>query len=351
MRGRYALEEAYRLAGLDRESTLLAPAYHCLTMLDPAINLGAHVLLYPLRPDLSPDLEKLDRVVSNYARPLKALLATHYFGLAQNFDDIKSWCDKRGIILVEDCSHVLFTEGFQATGTGIFGKYVIASPYKFFACEDGGLLYSPKEQFLEGTRTRPASFFQELRAIKRTIGNHWLGATTPADIDRIGGRLAEIVNKPSAPAELQIDQYSHPSPLFSALASGTAALRSSEWLVRHSPVGVIVQQRRRNYQRWVEGLRGLPNCHALYPDLPADCVPYMFPLYIDHPDPRFYWLRHLGTPIWRWDEMAVSSCLVANNYRLHLLHLPCHQSLSDEEITWMIAAVQEVMRHPARRRQ
>ena len=38
-RGRYALAEAYRLAGLKRDTTLLAPAYHCLMMLDPAINM------------------------------------------------------------------------------------------------------------------------------------------------------------------------------------------------------------------------------------------------------------------------------------------------------------------------
>jgi perosamine synthetase len=36
-RGRYALTEAYRLAGIDPNSSLLAPAYHCRTMLDPAI--------------------------------------------------------------------------------------------------------------------------------------------------------------------------------------------------------------------------------------------------------------------------------------------------------------------------
>ncbi|MBK8121807.1 MAG: hypothetical protein IPK39_23725 [Sulfuritalea sp.] len=43
-RGRYALREAYRLAGIGPGSALLAPAYHCRTMLDPALALGGEVL-------------------------------------------------------------------------------------------------------------------------------------------------------------------------------------------------------------------------------------------------------------------------------------------------------------------
>jgi perosamine synthetase len=39
--------------------------------------------------------------------------------------------------------------------------------------------------------------------------------------------------------------------------------------------------------------------------------------------------------------MAVSSCPVARDYRLHLIHLPCHQSLSEKEMDWMIASVQK----------
>jgi len=55
-RGRYALTEAYRLAGVGADAAILLPAYHCRTMLDPAIRLGAPIVLYALRPDLSPDL-------------------------------------------------------------------------------------------------------------------------------------------------------------------------------------------------------------------------------------------------------------------------------------------------------
>ena len=101
-RGRYALSAAYQLAGLTSGTTLLAPAYHCLTMLDPAIDLGADIRLYPLNPDLSPDLDRLDGVIDHSTSPVKALVATHFFGFRQDFKSLKNWCEQHGITLIED---------------------------------------------------------------------------------------------------------------------------------------------------------------------------------------------------------------------------------------------------------
>ena len=69
----------------------------------------------------------------------------------------------------------------------------------------------------------------------------------------------------------------------------------------------------------------------------------MFPLLIDSPHRHFHLLKLLGLPVWRWDEMAVSECAVAAKYRLNLLHLPCHQELSAEQMDWMVQVVQQVL--------
>jgi dTDP-4-amino-4,6-dideoxygalactose transaminase len=69
----------------------------------------------------------------------------------------------------------------------------------------------------------------------------------------------------------------------------------------------------------------------------------MFPLYIDHPETHFFALKRLGVPIWRWDDMAVSDCAVAADFRLHLLHIPCHQELTPEQMNWMTGTIQQVM--------
>ncbi len=53
--GRYALAAALRSLGVGPGTTVLIPAYHCRTMIDPVVRLGGNVQLFPLLPDLIPD--------------------------------------------------------------------------------------------------------------------------------------------------------------------------------------------------------------------------------------------------------------------------------------------------------
>lgn len=336
-RGRYALGAAYRLCGIGPEKILMAPAYHCLSMLDPAIALGAKVLLYPLRPDLSPDIEKFDALFSETVRPVGALLATHYFGLAQNFAPLRNWCAARGITLIEDCSHVLFTETVQAPRTGVFGKYVTTSPYKFFACEDGGLLCAAEPGLLDMTVVESPSWRDEARGFKYLLEKR----RPPPLADTGSASTARPL-----PAETPLFElaYGRPSPYFVPADARKSALRLSRWLVRRASVHDLAAARRRNYARWLDATAALPNCLPLYPDWPADGVPYMFPLLIDTPLPHFFLLKQAGMPIWRWDEMAISDCPVSRRYQLHLLHLPCHQGLDEAQMDWMIDVLRSVLR-------
>lgn len=346
-RGRYALGEAYRRAGLDGSGALLAPAYHCVTMLDPALALGAEVLLYPLGADLAPDPAALDLLAERSAKPVKALLATHFFGFVRDFSWLQQWCVARGIVLVEDCSHTLFTERYQARGTGRYGRFVASSPYKFFPSADGGWLYAPDAAALAGTATRPAGWWAELRGMKHCLDAVRLPRIGAADIAALDGQLDALAGLAPAPGGDQRRQWLAQSSQYQVEAERSGALRGSRWLIGHSSVSGAIGRRQANYRRWLQAVAGLPNCHPLYPELPEQVVPYMFPLYIDQPMPHFHWLKQLGVPVWRWDEMAVSACSVAADYRLHLLHLPCHQSLSDAEMDWLLAAFGKVLRMPA----
>ncbi len=343
-RGRYALGAAYRLAGLDSSSTLLAPAFHCVTMIDPALSLGADVLFYSLTPDLAPDLTALDDLVERSTKPVKVFLATHYFGFVHDFSRLKQWSNARGIRFVEDCSHTLFAENYQAEGAGLYGDYVVSSPYKFFPCPDGGWLYSENPAALAGVAVQHANWLSELRGIKHcfdAVGQPRVGLNDIASFD------SDLALLDRQPLEAGVDQgYTRQaqSARYENCRIDMSALRTSRWLIRHSAIGPIVRKREANYRRWLDAVADLPNCHPLYPELPAQVVPYMFPLYIDHPMPHFYRLKLLGVPVWRWDERAISDCQVARDYRLHLLHLPCHQSLSDNEMNWLVAAITKILR-------
>ena len=342
------MREAYRLAGVGANGALLAPSYHCISMLDPAVALGADIQFYALQAGLAPDLSKLDEILATYGKPVSALLATHFFGFAQDFSDLKLWCEKRRIVLIEDCSHVLFTGRFRAVGTGIYGRFTVASPYKFFPCADGGLLYSIDENLVDGVITQSGGLARELRGIKHTIEKFRTFDKVGFETDSIDKQVNALRAAPVIEGGEQIREYSQPSFLYVKSDEKTRALISSRFIVRVCAIDENIKRRRRNFEGWADAVSGLPNCNAPFPNLPQNCVPYMFPLYIEHVNPHFYWLKHLGVPVWRWDEIAISDCRIAQDYRLHLVHLPCHQSLSDAQLNWMIATLQKVLRSPAR---
>lgn len=336
-RGRYALHEAYRLAGVSSYGALLAPAYHCRTMVDPALALGASVRLYSLQEDLSPDLADIERLIGG-GHQIKALLATHFFGFPKDFAAVKALCASRGITFVEDCSHALFLADRRASGVGSFGDFVVSSPYKFLPCPDGGLLYSPQRN--EPARESTQGLAIEVRAVFRLLRYQFLRPGN-ARFD-----LATSLDNAIRRAATSGYETCRPEPYSRDYRPDEAyrlPLRLSRVLQRHADVDEIRGRRQHNYSQWVERLKGIPNCRPLFPSISADGIPYMFPLVIDRPQPDFSILKHMGLPIWRWDSIVASQCPTANLYRLRLIHLPCHQSLTETDLESMAAIVTTVM--------
>lgn len=341
--GRYALHDAYRLSGVGPQGALLAPAYHCRTMIDAAIRLGAPIQFYGLDPALGCDVETLARLIQQSSVPVRALLLTHYFGFGQPAAPMRAFCDAHGIVLIEDCAHALFVHR-QTPRLGQWGRYVIASPYKMYPCEEGGLLLAAAGAPLPSTR--PAGLRRECRALMHTLQRGWArrGARRrPAATDRLDADIARIAGSVIERGQQSRMHLHGTSHMYDPNEEGRACTYVSTALTTLCNVDHITQRRRANFRRWSDAVRGLPHCRPLFGDLPDDCVPYMFPLLIDEPRTHFYVLKKLGVPIWRWDDMAESACAVSQHYREHLLHLPCHQALSDEEIVWMTSAVAKVM--------
>jgi perosamine synthetase len=140
-----------------------------------------------------------------------------------------------------------------------------------------------------------------------------------------------------------LEASDQPSVMYRRDLEGLSSLAVSRWVMRRTKLSRVMQRRRAHYGAWTDAVAGLAGGRALFPTLPAHCAPYMFPLLIAAPDPHFLILKQLGMPIWRWDDMAVSGCAVAAEFRLHLLHLPCHQSLTVTQMHWMTKLVCRVL--------
>lgn len=348
VRGRYALLEAFRLAGIGPEGALLAPAYHCRTMIDPAFRLGASVRLYSLTPDLRPDMDSLRDLVERVKSPSpRALLVPHYFGFSQSLAELVAFCAEHQLLLIEDCSHSYFGQT-DLGPVGSVGDYSVASPYKFFPSIEGGVLRARnglgisappgKRRQAKAEASLLLQYLQDIRSYE--------SEAFPTD-DHVSALDSELKRIRLADAKQPLDGLISQAAISAHYVLSDEARQSaqlSRWIVRHTNISQLVELRRRNFLLWIDGLRGLPNCQPLFSELPEDVVPYMFPCYIEYPQEHFVLLKRLGFPIWRWDEMMLSDCQVAGEYRTHLIHLPCHQELELAQIDWMINAFAIVMR-------
>src|SRR5262249_11225064 len=103
--GRMAIGLALKHMGIKRGDSVLLPAYHCLSMVDPVLWAGAQARYYRVREDTSVDLDDIQARIDGTTR---ALLVPHFFGFPQDMAAIRAFCDAKGLVLIEDCAHVIF---------------------------------------------------------------------------------------------------------------------------------------------------------------------------------------------------------------------------------------------------
>ncbi len=117
----------------------------------------------------------------------------------------------------------------------------------------------------------------------------------------------------------------------------------TRFLVRRFRAQWAARRRRSNFRRIAEALRGRTDVHPLFGELPADVVPYVFPLVLHDPARQFDALRRRGVPLYRWEELAASDCAVSAHYRASLVQLPCHQHLAETDLERLLEAVSKAL--------
>src|SRR5678816_1115954 len=104
---RNALYHGLKLLGIVPGERVLVPAYVCRAAIDPLVAYGVNVDFYAVTRNCEPVIADLEERIS----PLtKALLLVHYFGFPHKLSAIRNLCKKHGLMLIEDCAHVLCGE-------------------------------------------------------------------------------------------------------------------------------------------------------------------------------------------------------------------------------------------------
>jgi dTDP-4-amino-4,6-dideoxygalactose transaminase len=354
--GRIAIGLALRALGVGAGDVVLVPAYHSPSMIPPAHWCGAEVAFYRVRPDTAPDLADIEMLVAKGR--VKAIMATHFFGIPHDLAPLRALCDRHGIGLVEDCAHSFFgaRDGIPVGSTG---DYAIGSTMKFFPIYEGGCLVSRRHRLDVALHGAGAGF--EAKAALNALEAAFTYGRLPVlrallalplrlktalwnALKSRGGNASAATSAAPALAPSSSDS----SFDFDARWADKRSSWFSRAVLRLSSPARIVARRRRNYVELQRALDGAPGCHPLFARLPDGACPWMFPLLVDQPQAVAEMLIRAGVPITRfgatlWPGVDASVCANSADLGRRLIAFPCHQALTDAERAWLHAQVRQAL--------
>ena len=341
--GRASILLALEILGVGEGDKVLVPTFHCPTMIAPIVARGAQPVFYPLNEDGAPTLEWITQIDS---QGIRAMLVAHFFGLPQPLAEVRQWCNKGGVRLIEDCAHALFG-AIDDRAIGSWGDLAIASLTKFLPVPEGGCLVNNMDSGSLPLLHKPHIFGQFKAAFDIVHGgvNHGRLRGFRTIVTRLYAFLGLFkqtkrfqVRQAALSAEVGIS--------IDTIQAHQALTYASRWMAGHAPYERIVSRRRRNYLFFAQALSGLAGMHPLHPDLPENCAPYVFPLWVDQPDPGYAELRRLEFPVSRWDRLWPGVPTIENDsgikWSCHVLQLACHQDLTPDELKQMVKTVKQV---------
>ncbi|MBK7549762.1 MAG: DegT/DnrJ/EryC1/StrS aminotransferase family protein [Rhodoferax sp.] len=274
------------------------------------------------------------------ANSCKAMLVSHYFGLARSLAEVRQWCDDRGIALIEDCAHCYFGQAGERP-VGAWGDYATASLSKFLPVPEGGLLASANRP-ISNLQLSPPSLKAQLKGLVDLLEVATKYGRFPG-INRILTFLLGLKR-----AYLQQEKRSQESadPGAVAMMRDCDMARRAEsplWttvaLKAMLPRGRVIIRRQQNFASYARHFTNIQGAKPLFPlNTASSCniAPYVFPLWVDDADRVYRSLRALGLPVFRWDRLWPGTPRLDGDvgplWSQHVLQLLCHQDLSDADI-------------------
>jgi len=149
--GTSALHLAVTAAGIGPGDEVIVPALCFVAAATAVVQNGGVPIICDAEPEsLTLQVERVEELIGPRT---KAILPVHFWGYPSNVEALRKVCDKRGLMLIEDCA--------QATGApchgqkvGTFGDYATYafSVRKHVACGEGGMVLCRDEKSYERLR-------------------------------------------------------------------------------------------------------------------------------------------------------------------------------------------------------
>jgi perosamine synthetase len=349
--GRASILLAMEQLGVGRGVQVLMPTYHCPTMIAPVDELGAQTVFYPITQSGGPDLSWLARLDSSN---VKVMLVAHFFGLPQPMATIRQWCDERGIALIEDCAHALFGQS-QGRPIGYWGDVAIGSLTKFLPVPEGGCWVS-NQSALKAPALHACSTMAHIKAgidvldigvrYQRLSGVNSVLRVAIAAMRKLRPSAVAAAAVNNMPLVADDDGQAMDGFTIDTALAHRQLTGPSRWLSQTAPRARNVALRRRNYALFSELLLTHAAIRPLFPELPEHSAPYVFPLWVQNPDPGYSRLRAQHFPVSRWDRLWPGVPVMPSDSGMgwshHVLQLACHQDLSVGDVTAMVNTLRHI---------
>ena len=308
------------------EPVVLVPDYHHGNEIYALKAAGAELRYYPVKKNLDVDLDAIADLVDVEPKPL-ALYVTHFIGWPQPLNQIQALCNRKDLILIEDCA-LSFLSEFEGRPLGTFGTYAVFCLYKTLPVPNGGVLVANHAVKPDTSSLRPCSAVSltgpSVDLVLRWLRsrNEFLGRVLLTTKGAIGRTLtgAKVRRVPIGDTGFDISNVD------------VGMSRVCHTLLGRFGYEEIKERRRRNFRIVEDRLRG--NVALLDKTLREGVCPLFFPLLVkDKPAAAAALAEHGIETVEFWnsgDPQSYQPGSSAEFLRRHLLELPIHQDVTPE---------------------
>jgi dTDP-4-amino-4,6-dideoxygalactose transaminase len=320
--GRHAVWHGVRALGLRPGEELLMPAYHHGSEVQAVLESGLVPRFYDSDERLEPRQEELEAMITPRT---KALHLTHYLGFPQNARRWREWCDKRGLLMIEDAAQAWLAR-VGSDPVGSFADLSFFCLYKSFGVPEGAaVLCTPP---LERRRYDPRLGTWEL------IRKHgaWLAGRSAV----ISGVVAAVQRSPRNDAVTE----------FELRDPASMPWRATMFLLHRIVDPRAAERRRLNYRDLLSRVRA--RVPPPFDRLTEGASPLAFPVAV--PDKRAVIKRLSKANVnaldfWSYPHPALPQAGFpeAEARRASTLALPVHQELRTTDLARMAAELDRAL--------
>ncbi len=336
--GRNASYALIRALGLQGQEVLF-PAWFGGPVLEAPRQAGASIRFYPVRAGARVEP---DDILAAITPETRAVYLIHYVGFPGPANEVREICRERGLKLIEDCAHALYST-LDGQPLGTFGDGAVFSFYKWIPVPNGAALTmtSGDETAMQRADVTSLTSGAALSAFS-ALDNLAMRFGAPGRLLRSGvraagrtaGHAANLNYIGTGGIEFRDEQLTY---AMSGIAHRILAAQN---------VDEIVARRRRNYQQLADLLGEV--APPIQGALPAGVTPLFYPTRVLYKQAVLDRLRQKGVEgrsFWDQFHPTLPAGLFdeTDDLRQTVLELPVHQDVTPDAIERMARIVRETV--------